>query len=312
MKRFVALSLALVHAVLGGFVLAGEIDGETLAQFVQRVSAEAQNNGEAGRICALKGVAAVGAKVKYQKVDGNGQVDCDGYRRMDCSGYYMGVNGPIFKFPDPKKVRLNAAGIHDFMAQSGAAQDIDSSGGSYEPEPGDAVFFHPHGGSGVSHIGIYLGRGYFVHASGSDGTLLHINSLDEHASRTGSPDTYTWRSNLVGYGDVSRLPLRTQAEREQMVAESGASREVRAGPNAVGGVYISPALIIDAIESDSTGQLDALEDQISQLNFDENPVQELPDLQPPDGFGENDRAETPRARLEGAAAYRELLRSILR
>lgn len=308
MKRTLVISLVLLNSLLA-VVVAAEINGESLTQFVHRVNADAQNNGEAGRICMLKGVAAVGSKVMYQRQNGNGQMDCNGYRHADCSGYVLGVAEPIFQLPDQKVRRLSASDIHDLLRRYGGAQDLGFSAGSYEPEPGDIVFFHPHGGTGVSHIGIYLGRGYFVHSSGADGTLLHITALDEHANAKGSSDVYTWRNDLVGYGDVSRLPLRPEAERQRMIAESGGSREVTAGP---GGVYISPALILDAIASDSTGALDALDDAISKIDFSESPVQVLPDdLQPPAGFNnDDDRAGAAQSRLEGSAAFRELLKSV--
>jgi len=40
---------------------------------------------------------------------------------------------------------------------------------------GDLVFFNTRGG--VSHVGVYLGDGYFVHSSSSAGVT--INSLNE-------------------------------------------------------------------------------------------------------------------------------------
>lgn len=52
------------------------------------------------------------------------------------------------------------------------AQDIDRQ----DLQPGDLVFFNPRGGQ-VSHLGIYVGEGRFVHAPSSGGTV-RLDALD--------------------------------------------------------------------------------------------------------------------------------------
>lgn len=45
-------------------------------------------------------------------------------------------------------------------------------------KPGDLVFFHTHGKRGISHVGIYIANGEFIH-SPTVGKSVQISSLDE-------------------------------------------------------------------------------------------------------------------------------------
>ncbi|MBQ4854176.1 C40 family peptidase [Rhodanobacter sp. B2A1Ga4] len=45
-------------------------------------------------------------------------------------------------------------------------------------QPGDLVFFHTHGKRGISHVGIYISNGRFIH-SPSAGKSVEISSLSE-------------------------------------------------------------------------------------------------------------------------------------
>lgn len=58
-------------------------------------------------------------------------------------------------------------------------------------EQGDLVFFHTSGGSRITHVGIYLDNGKFVHASTSSGVM--ISDLDD----------YYWRRT---YRAAGRIP----------------------------------------------------------------------------------------------------------
>lgn len=51
-----------------------------------------------------------------------------------------------------------------------------------EEKPGDLVFFETYA-PGASHVGVYLGRGYFIHASSSRGVIVERLATDFFAQR---------------------------------------------------------------------------------------------------------------------------------
>ena len=80
---------------------------------------------------------------------------------FDCSGYVQHVFGMM--------------GLH--LPRTADAQYYAGKGFNGDPKPGDLVFFHTYA-PGVSHVGISLGSGRFVHASSSHGVT--VSSLHDH------------------------------------------------------------------------------------------------------------------------------------
>lgn len=84
-----------------------------------------------------------------------------GYGGIDCSGFTMKVFG-AFGYSLP----------HGATSQYYMCRGVTTE----ERAPGDLVFFAT-GGSGIGHVGIYLGGGQFIHSSTSSGVI--ISSLYE-------------------------------------------------------------------------------------------------------------------------------------
>ncbi len=98
-----------------------------------------------------------------------------GYGGTDCSGFTMAVFG-AFGISLP----------HGATSQYYMCRGVTSE----ERAPGDLVFFAT-GGSGIGHVGIYLGGGQFIHASTTSGVI--ISSLYEsYYART-----YLYAARLV-------------------------------------------------------------------------------------------------------------------
>lgn len=81
----------------------------------------------------------------------------------DCSGYVMEVFRRALDFSFPRST----------TEQSEACNNIRRK----DLQPGDLVFFHNLRHGAVSHVGIYIGDGRFLHASTSRGVME--SSLDE-------------------------------------------------------------------------------------------------------------------------------------
>lgn len=84
---------------------------------------------------------------------------------FDCSGLIGFVYRDAANLPLPRTTRA----LHGLGAPNVGRQALQS---------GDLVFFATSGGNRVSHAGIYVGEGRFVHAPSSGGTV-RLNSLAE-------------------------------------------------------------------------------------------------------------------------------------
>ena len=80
---------------------------------------------------------------------------------IDCSSFTGLLMGSVFGFALPRTAK------QQYSICSKLSKD--------DMLEGDLVFFNTRGG--VSHVGVYLGNGYFVHSSSSAGVT--INSLNE-------------------------------------------------------------------------------------------------------------------------------------
>lgn len=93
-------------------------------------------------------------------------------RGIDCSGFARVMQDQIFN----KKIRGGSQGILDNYCYPKKKEKL---------EKGDLVFFKAHKSKNnrITHVGIYLFDGYFVHAtspeSAAKGLGLNVNSLNE-------------------------------------------------------------------------------------------------------------------------------------
>lgn len=80
---------------------------------------------------------------------------------FDCSGFMQHVFGRAMQISLPRTA----------AEQSRMGEAVSRS----ELQPGDMVFFHTHG-RGVSHVGLYIGNGRFIHAPRT-GRSIEITNL---------------------------------------------------------------------------------------------------------------------------------------
>ncbi len=97
---------------------------------------------------------------------------------IDCSGFSQKLYGSIYSLSIMRTARQQHRSCETFKDYDDAAE-------------GDLVFFRAHH-LGISHVGIYLANGYFVHASRSRGVV--ISNLEEKY----------WRRRYAGCGRIER------------------------------------------------------------------------------------------------------------
>ena len=137
-----------------------------------RFTAPTRHRGEVGPNDILfRAIALVGTPYRYGGNTPQGGFDCSGL----VAYVYRDVAGIVL----PRT--------------AGEIGDIDApTVGRDRLESGDLVFFH-HRSRAVSHVGIYVGEGRFVHAPNEGGTV-RLDRLD---------DAY-WRDHFAG---AKRIPL---------------------------------------------------------------------------------------------------------
>ena len=106
-------------------------------------------------------------------------------RGFDCSGFVQYVLG---------RLQLSAPRTADLQANLGLPLGRDTS----ELLPGDLLTFGKGGRAAVSHIGIYVGDGKYIHASSVAGRVIE-SAID----RPPSPLIKVWRGarRLLNFGD---------------------------------------------------------------------------------------------------------------
>lgn len=98
---------------------------------------------------------------------------------FDCSGYVRHV--------------FNELGIDSLSRTSSGMYQQGETVAKSDLQAGDLVFFNT-SGRGVSHVGIYIGSGQFIHASTSKGVV-----------KTSINDKYYWGSKYVGAKRVAQF-----------------------------------------------------------------------------------------------------------
>src|SRR5690242_2707532 len=126
------------------------------------VPAQAKESAPASEVADLRQeLVALAMKLRDVRYVRGGHSPSTGF---DCSGFVRYV------FAHAIGLRLPANSASQFLAGIKVKRD--------DMQPGDLVFFHTRGKKRISHVGIYLDNGRFIH-SPSAGKSVEVSSLDE-------------------------------------------------------------------------------------------------------------------------------------
>ena len=165
-----------------------------LAVFVIFFASGEEQKASAASVDSLNSVASkyIGVKYSYGGTTAKG---------FDCSGYVRHV--------------FKELGVNSLPRSSKAMYGVGTSVKKSDLQAGDLVFFNTFG-SGVSHVGIYIGNGQFIHASTSKGVI-----------KTSINDKYYWGKRYIGAKRVTNFTTTVAAVEKATETVEEAVEEVQ-------------------------------------------------------------------------------------
>jgi peptidoglycan DL-endopeptidase CwlO len=151
--RYGPRTLAAVH------VAARELRGHTNPSNTYRVGALFMT-----ALDGAIGTSSARTPVATDRVSSRGQTVASAARALVGSGYQFGGNGPRYDCSGVVQTAWRSVGVNlprRSFEQFGAAPRVSN------PQPGDIAGFDFSGNGRVDHVGIYVGNGHMVDASGS-------------------------------------------------------------------------------------------------------------------------------------------------
>lgn len=132
----------------------------TLASVEQNEGAENNNGNSSGRVSGIldRAFELIGTPYRF-----GGRSEQTGF---DCSGFV----GYLFREEAGIKLPRSTREMIDMDVPLVSKEDL---------QPGDLIFFNNRGRGRVSHAGIYIGDGQFIHSASRRGGGVRVDSLDE-------------------------------------------------------------------------------------------------------------------------------------